>query len=145
MLRAAIGFFIIGLLAFAIGAGGVGGLSMDIGKTLLFVFLALAILSFLASMFTGRKPNLILVPLFLAGALSTAMFSTARAEETTATKVENTVGDMKTDAKVNARKARRHVRNKTGNGSVVKDVKDIGHDAGDKMDNAAEKAKRETK
>jgi hypothetical protein len=77
--------------------------------------------------------------------LSTAAFSTARAEETTATKVENTVGDMKTDAKVNARKARRHVRNKTGNGSVVKDIKDVGHDAGDKMDNAAEKAKRETK
>ena len=145
MLRAAIGFFIIGLLAFAIGAGGVGGLSMDIGKTLLFVFLALAILSFLASMFTGRKPNLILVPMFLAGALSISMFSTAHAEESTATKVENTVGDAKTDAKVNARKVRRHVRNKTGNGSVVKDIKDVGHDAGDKMDNAAEKAKRETK
>jgi uncharacterized membrane protein YtjA (UPF0391 family) len=145
MLRAAIGFFIIGLLAFAVGAGGVGGVSMDIGKTLLFVFLALAVLSFLASMFTGRKPNLILVPMFLAGVLSLSAFSTARAEESTATKVENTAGDMKTDAKVNARKIRRHVRNQTGNSSVMKDMKDVGHDAGDKMDNAVDKAKRETK
>ena len=67
MLRAAIGFFIIGLVAFAIGAGGIGGLSMEIGRTILFVFIVLAILSFLASMFTGKKPNIILVPLFIIG------------------------------------------------------------------------------
>ena len=55
MLRAAIAFFCLGLVAILLGANGVGGLSLDIGKTLLFVFLILAVISFIASMVTGRK------------------------------------------------------------------------------------------
>lgn len=55
MLRAAIAFFVLGLLAILLGANGIGGLSLDIGKTLLFVFLILAVISFIASMVTGRK------------------------------------------------------------------------------------------
>lgn len=55
MLRAAIAFFVLGLVAILLGANGVGGLSLDIGKTLLFVFLILAVISFIASMVTGRK------------------------------------------------------------------------------------------
>lgn len=55
MLRAAIAFFILGLVSILLGANGVGGLSLDIGKTLLFVFLILAVISFIASMVTGRK------------------------------------------------------------------------------------------
>jgi uncharacterized membrane protein YtjA (UPF0391 family) len=55
MLRAAIAFFVLGLVAILLGANGVGGLSLDIGKTLLFVFLILAVISFIASMATGRK------------------------------------------------------------------------------------------
>lgn len=54
MLRAAIAFFVLGLVAILLGANGVGGLSLDIGKTLLFVFLILAVISFIASMVTGR-------------------------------------------------------------------------------------------
>lgn len=55
MLRAAIAFFVLGLVAILLGANGVGGMSMDIGKTLLFVFLILAVISFIASLVTGRK------------------------------------------------------------------------------------------
>lgn len=55
MLRAAIAFFVLGLVAILLGANGVGGLSLDIGKTLLFVFLILAVISFIASLVTGRK------------------------------------------------------------------------------------------
>ena len=55
MLRAAIAFFVLGLIAILLGANGVGGLSLDIGKTLLFVFLILAVISFIASMVSGRK------------------------------------------------------------------------------------------
>ena len=55
MVRAAIAFFVLGLVAILLGANGVGGLSLDIGKTLLFVFLILAVISFIASMVTGRK------------------------------------------------------------------------------------------
>ena len=55
MLRAAIAFFVLGLIAILLGANCVGGLSLDIGKTLLFVFLILAVISFIASMVSGRK------------------------------------------------------------------------------------------
>jgi uncharacterized membrane protein YtjA (UPF0391 family) len=55
MLRAAIAFFVLGLVAILLGANGIGGLSVDIGKTLLFVFLILAVISFIASLVLGKK------------------------------------------------------------------------------------------
>jgi uncharacterized membrane protein YtjA (UPF0391 family) len=55
MLRIAIGFFVLGLMAILLGANGIAGISLEIGKNLLFVFLVLAIISFIASMVTGRK------------------------------------------------------------------------------------------
>lgn len=58
MLRAAIGFFIVGLLAFLFGLGGVGGISIEIGKLLLTIFLVLAVISFLFAMFSGKTPRI---------------------------------------------------------------------------------------
>jgi uncharacterized membrane protein YtjA (UPF0391 family) len=55
MLRAAIFFFVIGLIAMALGMGNVAGISLDVGKTLLYVFLALAVISFLISLIGGRR------------------------------------------------------------------------------------------
>lgn len=55
MLRIAIGFFVLGLVAILLGANGIAGMSFEIGKNLLFVFLVLAVISFIASMVTGRK------------------------------------------------------------------------------------------
>jgi uncharacterized membrane protein YtjA (UPF0391 family) len=55
MLRAAITFFVIGLVAMLLGANNIGGVSMEVGKTLLWVFLALAVVSFLVSLLTGRR------------------------------------------------------------------------------------------
>ena len=55
MLRAAIAFFVLGLVAILLGANGVGGLSIDIGKTLLFIFLILSVISFIASLVMGKK------------------------------------------------------------------------------------------
>jgi len=55
MLRAAILFFVIALVAFALGAGGIAGISMEIGRTLLIVFLILAVISFIGSLLTGKK------------------------------------------------------------------------------------------
>jgi uncharacterized membrane protein YtjA (UPF0391 family) len=54
MLRAAIAFFVLGLLAILFGANGFAGMSMEIGRTLLFVFLVLAAISFVVSLVTGR-------------------------------------------------------------------------------------------
>lgn len=55
MLRAAVIFFVLGLVAILLGANGIGGLSVDIGKTLLFVFLILAVISFIASLVMGKN------------------------------------------------------------------------------------------
>jgi uncharacterized membrane protein YtjA (UPF0391 family) len=55
MIRAAVGFFIFGLLAIFLGANNIAGLSIEMGKTLLVVFVACAVLSFLASVVTGRR------------------------------------------------------------------------------------------
>ncbi len=55
MLRAGIVFFVLGLVAILLGANGIGGLSMDIGRSLLFVFLILAVISFISSLVVGKK------------------------------------------------------------------------------------------
>lgn len=58
MLRAAIAFFVIGLIALLFGATGFAGVSMEIGRILLFVFLFLALVSFVVSLVSGRNKNL---------------------------------------------------------------------------------------
>ena len=57
MLRAAIAFFVIGLLAMLFGAIGVAGLSLEIGKTILGIFIVLAVISFVFSLLGGRKSS----------------------------------------------------------------------------------------
>jgi uncharacterized membrane protein YtjA (UPF0391 family) len=53
MLRAALIFFALALVAIIFGATGFAGVSMDIGKTLLAVFLVLAVISFIGSLVMG--------------------------------------------------------------------------------------------
>ncbi len=57
MIRAAIAFFLLAIIAYLFGANGIAGLSMEIGKILVVVFLILAALSFAASLITGRSPK----------------------------------------------------------------------------------------
>lgn len=54
MLRAAVIFFVLGLVGIFFGATGFAGLSIEIGKTLLGVFLVLAVISLIAGLVTGR-------------------------------------------------------------------------------------------
>jgi uncharacterized membrane protein YtjA (UPF0391 family) len=58
MLQAAIAFFVLALVAMVLGAGNIAGVSMEIGRTLLWVFLVLAVVSFIASLLTGRSKRL---------------------------------------------------------------------------------------
>jgi uncharacterized membrane protein YtjA (UPF0391 family) len=58
MIRAAIAFFVLALISIVFGMNGMAGMSMDIGKTLLGVFLVLAIISFVISIFTGKRASL---------------------------------------------------------------------------------------
>ncbi len=55
MIRAAIVFFILALMAYFLGAYEVAGFSADLGKILLLVFLAFAVISFLTSLMTGKS------------------------------------------------------------------------------------------
>jgi uncharacterized membrane protein YtjA (UPF0391 family) len=58
MLRAAITFFILGLVSMLFGAYGIAGISIEVGKLLLTVFLIMAIVSFVVSLVTGKRPNI---------------------------------------------------------------------------------------
>ena len=53
MLRAAIVFFIIGLIAMFLGMNNIAGISVELGKLLLFIFIGLAVVSFVFSLITG--------------------------------------------------------------------------------------------
>ena len=57
MLRAAIAFFVLALIAYVLGSSGIAGMSMDIGKLLIFAFLALAVISLVVGLVTGRRPS----------------------------------------------------------------------------------------
>lgn len=59
MLRAALAFFVLALVAMLLGATGFAGVSMDIGQSLLVVFLILAAISLVAGLVTGRRPNIL--------------------------------------------------------------------------------------
>lgn len=58
MLRAAIVFFVLGLVAYVFGAYGFAGVSIEVGKLLLVVFLVFALVSFLAGLTTGKSNKL---------------------------------------------------------------------------------------
>ncbi len=60
MLRAAIVFFSIALIAILLGATGIAGVSMDIAKIFLGVFLVLGVISLIASLISGRTSTNIL-------------------------------------------------------------------------------------
>lgn len=55
MLRAALGFFVLALFAYVLGANGIAGLSVEIGRLLLWAFLILAVLSGAIYLVTGRS------------------------------------------------------------------------------------------
>ena len=57
MLRAALLFFVLGLVAMLLGASGFAGLSMEIGRLVLYVFLALTVISLVVGLITGRGPK----------------------------------------------------------------------------------------
>ena len=57
MLRAALMFFVLGLVAILLGASGFAGLSIEIGKILLYVFLALTVISLVIGLVSGKNPR----------------------------------------------------------------------------------------
>ncbi len=58
MLRTAVSFFVLGLVAMLFGAYGIAGISIELGKMLLMVFVILAVISFVAGIVTGKSKRL---------------------------------------------------------------------------------------
>ncbi len=57
MIRAAILFFVLALVALLFGLNGVAGLSMEIGKIIVLVFIAISALTFIAALAATRSPK----------------------------------------------------------------------------------------
>lgn len=57
MLRYSIAFFVLALIAMVFGANGIAGVSLEVGKLLLVVFLAMAVISLFVGLLTGRRPR----------------------------------------------------------------------------------------
>lgn len=57
MLRLAILFLVIALIASLFGFGGVAGVSMEASRILFFIFLVLAVLFFLGNFLRGSPPR----------------------------------------------------------------------------------------
>jgi uncharacterized membrane protein YtjA (UPF0391 family) len=58
MLRTSILFFVVALVAMLFGFYGIAGVSAELGKILLGIFLVLAVLTYLFGMFSGRPRKL---------------------------------------------------------------------------------------
>lgn len=58
MLHYAVVFLIIALIAAVFGFGGIAASAVGIAKILFFVFLVLAVASFLVNLLKGRKPTI---------------------------------------------------------------------------------------
>ena len=58
MVRLAIGFFVIALISFVLGLNSFAGVSIEVGKMLLVVFLILSVISLIVGIASGKKPNL---------------------------------------------------------------------------------------
>lgn len=54
MIRAAVVFFVLALVALLFGLNGVAGLSMEIGKIIVLVFIAISALTFIAALAATR-------------------------------------------------------------------------------------------
>lgn len=57
MVRAAIVFFVLALCAMLLGAYGVAGVSMDMGKVLLVTFLVLSGVSLVLGLVSSKRPT----------------------------------------------------------------------------------------
>ncbi|HXH74257.1 MAG TPA: DUF1328 domain-containing protein [Bacteriovoracaceae bacterium] len=134
MLRAAIIFFILGIVSMVLGINGIAGLSIEIGKILLVVFVVLSILSFLVGRRGGGTSRLLSLALVAVLGGATFMSISAQADDT----VKGTVEEAGNDAKRGSKKTVRAVKDKTCemvNGKMDCTIKKVKHS----MQNGADK------
>lgn len=57
LIRAALGFWIMALISIILGASHIGGVTFETGRALLFVFMILAVVSFVAGIISSTGRN----------------------------------------------------------------------------------------
>jgi uncharacterized membrane protein YtjA (UPF0391 family) len=141
MLRAAIVFFVLGLVSMLFGAYGIAGVSIEAGKLLLTVFVIIAVVSFVVSLITGKKPTMNTMAFALMLAIASGPIAMkAFAEET----VKSDAKELGNDVKRGTNKAVRTVKDKTCemiNGKMECAVKKAKHsiqNGADKVEDAVE-------
>lgn len=102
MLRAAIIFFVLGIVSMVLGIYSIAGLSIEIGKMLLLVFVVLSVISFIAGFFNGKKGSLVAIALLMV--IGTVGYNmTATADDTVAETAKEVANDSKRAVKSGAR------------------------------------------
>jgi uncharacterized membrane protein YoaK (UPF0700 family) len=56
-LEASTAFFVLSILSMVFGASGIGGISLRTGANLLWMFIALAVASFIAALISEKEPR----------------------------------------------------------------------------------------
>lgn len=103
MLRASLLFFGLGVFCIVLGAHGFAGMTFDIGRMLLGVFLILTGISFVISMVSGKSPQLASI-VALVAILGTTDFSFA--DEPVSKKVAEAANDSRRAVKKTYRKVK---------------------------------------
>lgn len=106
MLRASITFFVLGLISMLLGINSIAGLSIDIGKILLFVFLVLSLVSFVLGR-NGKRSAMIALVAFMTSFSFTPQF--AYADDS----VKETAKEVANDSVRATKEAARVVKDKT--------------------------------
>lgn len=106
MLRASITFFVLGLISMLLGINSIAGLSIDIGKILLFVFLVLSVISFVLGR-SGKSSAMIAIVAFMTSFLLTPQFTYADDS------VKETAKEMANDSVRETKQAVRVIKDKT--------------------------------
>ena len=109
MFRAAVLFFILGIFSYFIGMNNIGGLSMEVGRMILIVFILFSLISFLSGFLRRKRVKVLTMSLlifFAAATMSNSHFAQA-------TETKEKVTEVANDSKRAVKKAVRNAKDKT--------------------------------
>ncbi len=106
MLRASITFFVLGIVSMLLGLNSIAGMSVEIGKMLLVVFLILSVISFFVGKTRGKSALALAFCVLVAGSFTA---NPSYADETVSEKAK----EMGNDTKRAGKDAVRQVKDKT--------------------------------
>lgn len=109
MLRASFLFFVLGIISILLGVNSIAGLSIDIGKLLLIVFLTFSVISFFGSHLRGKKSRLLVLAVIISTTAALTAFNNASAGDS----LTETAKELGNDTRRATKDAVRKVKDKT--------------------------------